>query len=252
MPLQDIFLGESYQLKARLDPVYASNKDVTWEVISGEAVTVDENGLLTAVATGTAVVKVTTSDGGFSDSCEITVTLVPVSSVQLKNCPGDSLNIGDTVRLTAYIMPEDAADKTVFWTSSDTMVATVDTNGLVTAKSPGKASITVSTNDGGFMDACNLTVLDPLSSNSPTHSEFSLNGITLYPNPAKDILNIHFPDAKLEKRLKIFNLHGQNLANAYTFNDHLELDLEKIGRQSMLLIEISLGDKTLLHKIMVK
>ena len=234
-----------------MDPVYASNKDVTWEVISGDAVAVDENGLLTALAIGTAVVKVTTSDGGFSDTCEITVSPVPVSSVHLKNCPGDLLNIGDTVRLNASIIPEDAADKTVIWTSSDTMIATVDTSGLMTAKSPGKASITVSTNDGGFMDACNLTVLDPLSSNSSTHSEFSLNGITLYPNPAKDILNIHFSDAKLEKRLKIFNLQGQNLANAYTFNDHLVLDLEKMGRQSLLLIEISLGDKTILHKIMV-
>jgi len=73
VPSGEIDLGKEYQLTTEIQPLYASNKDVVWEVTSGNAVTVDENGLLKAVAEGNARIKVTAVNGGLTDSCEIIV-----------------------------------------------------------------------------------------------------------------------------------------------------------------------------------
>lgn len=65
---------------------------------------------------------------------------------------------GETVQLNAVVTPENAADKSVTWTSNKTTVATVDENGLVTAKIPGEAVITATTTDGSFTATCTVTV----------------------------------------------------------------------------------------------
>ncbi len=69
-----------------------------------------------------------------------------------------SLNIGETVQLTATVSPSTATDKTVTWSSSNNSVATVSANGLVTAHAAGAATITVTTNSGGKTASCTVTV----------------------------------------------------------------------------------------------
>gem|GEM_PF-5842244 len=60
--------------------------------------------------------------------------------------------------LVATVTPSDATDKTVMWQSSNTAVATVDANGKVTSAGNGIAIITVTTNDGGYLADCTVTV----------------------------------------------------------------------------------------------
>lgn len=79
-----------------------------------------------------------------------------------------SLERRTTAQLTAQIRPEDASNQRVSWSSSDTAVASVDKNGLVTAVGEGKAVITVTTADGGFTADCTVTVTDP---NRPKQDE---------------------------------------------------------------------------------
>ena len=78
------------------------------------------------------------------------VTLTPDSKTLTKK--------GETVQLTATVTPDNAADKKVTWTSSDSKVATVDENGLVTAVANGTAIITVTTEDGGKTATAKITV----------------------------------------------------------------------------------------------
>jgi len=83
-------------------------------------------------------------------------TDIKVSSVSL-NETNITLLVEETAILTATIYPEDAANKTVSWTSSKPDVATV-ANGIVTAKEVGKTTITVITEDGNFKAECIVTV----------------------------------------------------------------------------------------------
>ena len=72
-----------------------------------------------------------------------------------------SLAVGATQQLTFTLQPVDATDKSVTWSSSDSDVATVDGDGLVTAVAPGIATITITTVDGGKTDQCMVTVKTP-------------------------------------------------------------------------------------------
>ena len=67
------------------------------------------------------------------------------------------MEVGETLQLTATVSPDNADDKTVTWSSSDDSIATVDQNGLVTAKAEGKVVITA-TNSAGQSANCMITV----------------------------------------------------------------------------------------------
>ncbi|MDR1756206.1 MAG: Ig-like domain-containing protein [Culturomica sp.] len=86
---------------------------------------------------------------------------VSVTGVLL-NTSSATLYVGDTVRLIATVQPTGATDQSLTWSSSDTTKAVVNSSGLVTAKSPGSATITVKTVDGNHTKSCAVTV-NPVS-----------------------------------------------------------------------------------------
>ena len=128
---------------------------VTWESTDTDVVTVTETGVIKAVGTGTATIKLTV--GNVSASCLITV-LQPVTSISLDRS-SISLDSADNYQLSAYIYPSTASNKNVVWESSDPSVATIDDNGMVTALKKGTTKITVKATDGSNVsDSCTVTV----------------------------------------------------------------------------------------------
>ncbi|MEQ9304732.1 MAG: discoidin domain-containing protein, partial [Marinoscillum sp.] len=95
---------------------------------------------------------------------------VAVTGVSLTP-PSVTLDEGATQQLTATVTPSDATDSGVSYTSSNTSVATVNSSGVVTAQSAGSATITVTTDDGGYTDSSTITVNDP-----STGSNLALSG----------------------------------------------------------------------------
>jgi len=87
---------------------------------------------------------------------------VPVASVTLPTT--QKVDVGNTVKLTPAILPEDATNKKVTWTTSAAAVATVDANGVVTGKKAGSARITVTTEDGSKTAFCMVNVASPVTS----------------------------------------------------------------------------------------
>ncbi len=162
--------GNTAQLTATVKPDDATNKNVTWSSDDTSVATVDATGKVTAVSAGTATITVTTVDQSKTATCEVTVTAapVPVSGVSL-NKDSTSLTVGDTETLTATVKPEDATNKAVTWTSSNSTVATVDQNGVVTAVAPGTATITVTTQDGNHTDTCTVTVRPDIPPANPNY-----------------------------------------------------------------------------------
>ena len=163
--------GNTATLKAAIAPSYATNQKVTWSTSNSGVATVSGNGLtgtVTAKGNGTATITATTEDGGFSASCNISVTTA-VTGVTLNNT---SLNVNynpqlmATATLTATINPSGASNQNVTWSTSNSSVADVSGNGLsatVTMKGVGTATITVTTADGGKTASCTVTVKRPVT-----------------------------------------------------------------------------------------
>ena len=171
--------GGTANLMATVLPSNATDKSVSWSSNNTGVATVDNNGKVTAVAAGSAVITVTTTDGGKTATCTVTVTnpAVPVQSVSL-NKTELSLNVGESETLMATVLPENADTKAVTWSSGNTAVATVDASGKVTAVAAGSAVITVTTTDGGKTATCTVTVANPavpVQSVSLNETELSLN-----------------------------------------------------------------------------
>lgn len=167
--------GQTQKLTATVVPANATNKAVTWKTSDKNVATVSENGLVTAKSAGTATITCTAQDGsGVKATCKVTVT-VPVSGIQLSQTSA-ALTVGDTLTLTKTIYPSDATNQAVTWTSSSDAVASVDSNGKITAKTAGSAVITCkSVSDNSVVGICNVTVKAKVQ----TPSEIKVNKITL-------------------------------------------------------------------------
>ncbi|MGE7120732.1 Ig-like domain-containing protein [Peribacillus sp. NPDC046944] len=159
--------GKDAKLTASIAPSNASNKNVTWSTSDPSVATVD-NGVVHPVGPGKAMITVTTEDGGFTDTATVIVT-VPITGISLDPKSLDLIVGGKDEKLTTTIAPSNASNKNVIWSTSDPSVATVD-NGVVHPVGPGKATITVTTEDGSFTDTAAITVAVPV------------NGISLDPD----------------------------------------------------------------------
>lgn len=144
--------GESATLKVTVLPEDATNPSVDWSCSDEAIVEVDQTGKVTAKNGGTATIVARA--GTKSAECVVTVS-VPVESMSLDPASIE-LKMGETTIVTAHVMPEDATEKTVLWTSSDESVVTVS-EGVLSAVTPGEATITAQC--GEVYATCKVTVL---------------------------------------------------------------------------------------------
>ena len=140
-------VGEEQPFTATVLPDNAENKTVTWSSSDTKIATVSDAGLVKAVAEGSATITATAD--GKSATCAVTVKSVTLDKTEL------TLHRTDTETLTATVLPDDAPDPKVVWTTSDGAVATVS-EGIVTAVAPGKATITAASGDQSA--TCAVTV----------------------------------------------------------------------------------------------
>lgn len=145
----------SLQMSASILPLNATNKNVTWSVSSGAGLAgITPSGLLTAFDNGTIVVRATAKDGtGISGSRTITISnqLGPVTSVVVTGAGGaTSINVDDgLLQLSAAVFPSNSTIKTITWSFvNDLGLATINTNGLLTAVSNGTVTVKATANDG--------------------------------------------------------------------------------------------------------
>lgn len=148
--------NEAITLVATIKPDEITNiVSVIWSSSDSEIATVDNTGKVKAIKEGTATI--TAKAGDKTAECKVTVC-IPVSSITL-NKTALEIKAGKTATLVATVKPDNATDKTVVWSSSDTGIATVDETGKVTAVKEGTVTITAK---AGYKDAsCAVTVLKP-------------------------------------------------------------------------------------------
>ena len=150
--------GKKAALKASLQPADAANKQLVWTTDDESIATVDAKGQITAVSKGTTTVHAESMDGnGAKADCQV-IVVDPVQSIVLSET---RLNLIATVnqQIIAEVLPEDATNKKLVWSSSNEKVATVDQTGLISPVAKGTCVITAETVDGSGVKAqANISV----------------------------------------------------------------------------------------------
>lgn len=151
------YIGDEFQLSASVAPVDATNQTLTWTSSDASIATVDEEGNVTILSAGSVTITAT-ANNGISASCLITAKAIDVTAVSLSST-SLSLQVGDTETISATVSPTNATDQTIVWSSSNDLIATVDENGLITAKKKGSCNVTA-TSTNGKTKSCTVTVSD--------------------------------------------------------------------------------------------
>lgn len=151
---------ESTKLSASVQPEDASNKKVNWTSSDVSIAMVSPDGTVYAIKPGQATIMATTADGGFVALCKVTVKAKTILIANLGlSANSQTIAVGGSFQLKAIILPENASNKTINWTSTNPEVAQVNTSGLVTANAEGTTQIIATTSDGSNLSAiCNVTV----------------------------------------------------------------------------------------------
>ena len=138
-------------------PENAYNKNVSFESADAGIAAVNANGVVTGVSAGETTITVTTEDGGFTGACTINVYNQAVTGVTIEPSEAE-LTVGSSTKLTATVLPENATNKNVIYSVDDESILSVDQDGNVTGLSLGTATVTVTTEDGGFTASAEITV----------------------------------------------------------------------------------------------
>lgn len=180
--------GETFKLEAEVSPENADYESLSWASSDEDVATVSQEGLVTAVASGDAVISVSTGD--ISAECTVTVIGKPVESISFDTYSLE-MEPGDTYYIITMISPGDADDKTLIWSSSDENVATVS-DGTVTAIAPGSAEITASC--GTAYATCYVTVNESAQPGSAQIGDFYYSDGTWSPqlDNSKTLIGIVF------------------------------------------------------------
>ena len=210
--------GSSAKLNLSVQPLDFTD-EVNWKSANTSVVTVAADGTVKAVGVGTTTIKVTV--GNASASCKVTV-VQPVTSISL-NKTSLSMEALSTYQLTATAYPNDAYDKSVKWESSDTSVATVSEDGMVTAVGKGTATIkATSTAVSSVSRSCTVTVTnngivakDVAQLESPHNYSNNCSDIWLYTLPDASKITVTFDErTNIEDGfdyLYIYNASGEQV-----------------------------------------
>ena len=227
-------VGQAETLSSTILPANATDKSVTWSSNNSVIVTVSATGVITAKAAGTAIITVTTNDGGMTATCTVTVVepvsnpTVAVTGVSVSPTTL-TLKVGEAGALSATVLPANATDKSVTWSNNNSTIATVSSMGVVTAIAVGTATITVITDDGGKVATCTVTVVDNVTAND------NIGSITLsiFPNPVQNIATIK--GVSEGDIIHLYSLTGV-LIQIYTAHDaELKMDMSGLGKGIYLL-----------------
>lgn len=151
--------GKTERLIASFTPAETLDKGHVWTSSTPGVAMVDETGMVTAVEPGEAVITAMALTGKKTATCKVTVVdkVVSVTGVSIKPTVA-TMVVGDDLTLEAIIAPDNATNKAIVWSSSDSKIASVDAAGKVTAIAEGKVTIKAITDDGDKTASCQITI----------------------------------------------------------------------------------------------
>jgi len=210
---KDSIAGTTFTLNQVITPSNAANKAVTWSSSNEAVATVSTAGIVTPIAAGMTVIVVKTVDGEHADICIVNVTKRDVTGISLTQNQV-TLKIKSTVTLKPVILPLDASNKEVIWTSGNEAVAKVSEAGVVTAIASGAAGIIGKTVDGNYLTFCIVYIPEVVDS------------ITLSQNSIK--FNLGDPAIRLSAKIMPDNLSQKGIT--WTSSNYSVANVDSNGK----------------------
>ena len=156
---KNLIIGDSFTLTATAMPENATNRSVIWKLVSGDAISLSNTGVIQAKKVGEALVRAEAADGsGITAECEVVVKPRMVQSISL-NATKKDLLVGETFTLTATAMPENATNRNVIWKLVSGNAISLSNIGVIQAKKVGAALVRAEAADGsGITAECKVVV----------------------------------------------------------------------------------------------
>lgn len=206
-----------------IQPMYASNKKLAWETDKPEAATVDQMGNVIALKSEIVTITAKATDGSnISAAIKLSIDYTPVSSIEIiEKTPGLLKSGGKFTFSAPLVLPVNANNKNVTWSSTNTAVATVDQSGVITAVAGGQANIVATAADGfGATSTVAISVINDI--------------------PTYRIQSENFSDGNVGKETNVAYSNGQGIGsirnNYYTIYGN-----NKIKLRNYTFIDISAG-----------
>ena len=159
---KELIIGDSFTLTATLSPENATNRNVIWKLVSGDAISLSNTGVIQAKKVGVALVRAEAADGsGITAECKVVVKPRLVQAISLK-LEKDTIDVGEHFTVTAYVFPKNATNSTLQWSVSDPLLLKHLGAGSFEALKTGSATITAQARDGSKQEAsCRIEIVPP-------------------------------------------------------------------------------------------
>ena len=159
---KNLIIGDSFTLTATLSPENATNRNVVWKLVSGDAISLSNTGVIQAKKVGEALVRAeAVDDSGVSAECKVVVKPRLVQAISLK-LEKDTVAVGEHFTVTAYVLPKNATNSTLQWSVSAPLLLKHLGAGSFEALKTGSATITAEARDGSKQEAsCRIEIVPP-------------------------------------------------------------------------------------------
>ena len=159
---KELIIGDAFSLTATAMPENATNRNIVWKLVSGDAISLSNTGVIQAKKVGEALVRAEAVDGsGITAECKVVVKPRLVQAISLK-LEKDTVAVGEHFTVTADVLPKNATNSTLLWSVSDQLLLKHLGAGSFEALKTGSATITAQARDGSKQEAnCRIEIVPP-------------------------------------------------------------------------------------------
>ncbi len=216
-----IAVGLSQSNLVRFVPTKASDQHLRWTIDNDRIVSIDKYGVLHAKMLGTTTISAYSEELDKTISLEVEVVdIIRVSSVTLSQ-EQLHLDVNESKQLLATVQPDNASDKRVTWSSSNSDIAEVLQSGEVTGKKDGIANIIVTSEEGKRVAVCHVSV-----GRGAVVEDLLLGKVEVMPNPFNNLLRIVVHEVLGAISYELLTVDGSKIAHGEFVGQEYQLSTD--------------------------
>ena len=228
---KELVVGDSFTLTATAMPENATNRNVVWKLLSGDAISLSNTGVIQAKKVGEALVRAEAVDGsGITVECKVVVKPRLVQAIVL-TLVEDTVAVGEHFTVKADVLPENATNVTLQWSVSDPLLLKHLGAGSFEALKKGSATITAQARDGSKQKAlCRIEIVAPTALNNAVAAD-------VIPQVSVDGNTLVVKQVPSGQWLRILDVQGRLLHQVKSYGEQLRLIFPQMPQVLLLKVE---------------